>query len=209
MFKTWQAEPPGAAIQAQLVEGPGSPRTLLRGASVLGVFVSSWVGAKLAVAERTSAGYRSGVRSAVDSGAVDWDEAFCYFGSLSPDGRWLACYREGQVYLRSLADRGVVRQVSTDGGIEPRWSPVGNLLFFRRSSRWLATSVSFEPEPRWDPPRVVFETDFVDTDGYSYDVSADGQYLYLVKPAAPDERRKIHFVTGWSEELERLVTVAR
>ncbi len=51
--------------------------------------------------------------------------------------------------------------------------------------------------------------DFQDTDGYSYDVSADGQYLYVVKSAAPDERRRLHFVTGWLGELERLVPVAR
>ena len=84
-----------------------------------------------------------------------------------------------------------------------------NLLFFRKGNRWLATSVSFEPDLRWDPPRVVFETDFLDTAGYSYDVSPDGQYLYVVKRAAPDERRKLHLVTGWFEELRNLVPASR
>jgi hypothetical protein len=41
------------------------------------------------------------------------------------------------------------------------------------------------------------------------DVSPDGQYLYVVKPAAPDERRKTHFVTGWFEELRTLVPARR
>jgi len=176
---------------------------------MIAVFADSWVGAKLAVAELTEAGYRSGVVSIDGSAPARWDEALCYFGSISPDGRWRACYREGQVYLRSIADRGFDRQVSTDGGIEPRWCPARNQLFFRKADRWLATSVSFGPEPRWDPPRVVFETDLKDSDGYSYDVSADGQYLYGVKPVAPDERHKVHFVTGWVEELERLVPAAR
>lgn len=101
--------------------------------------------------------------------------------------------------MHSLADPRLVRQISTDGGIEPRWCRACNLLFFRKGNRWLATSVSFEPELRWDPPRVVFETDFLDTPGLSYDVSPDGQYLYVVKPAAPDERQRLHFVTGWLE----------
>jgi len=176
---------------------------------MIGVFGESWVGTRLAVVEKTAAGWRTGVRSTDGAGSVEWDETLCYLGSISPDGQWRACNRGGQIYLRSLTDRDVVRQVSTDGGTEPRWCRAGNLLFFRKGKRWLATSVSFEPEPRWDPPRVVFETDFLDTDGYSYDVSPDGQYLYVVKSAAPDERRTVHFVTGWTEELKRLVPVAR
>jgi hypothetical protein len=54
-----------------------------------------------------------------------------------------------------------------------------------------------------------FETDFLDTDGVSYDLSPDGQYLYVVKSVTPDERRKLHLVTGWLEELGKLVPAAR
>src|SRR5438093_9989188 len=35
--------------------------------------------------------------------------------------------------------------------------------------------------PRGDPPRLVFDTDFIDTPGMSYDISADGQRLLVVK----------------------------
>jgi hypothetical protein len=56
---------------------------------------------------------------------------------------------------------------------------------------------------------VVFDTSFLDTDGFSYDVSPDGKYLYVVKPVAPDELHKLHFVTGWFEELRKLVTAKR
>jgi hypothetical protein len=40
-------------------------------------------------------------------------------------------------------------------------------------------------------------------------VSPDGQYLYVVKPAAQDERRKLHFVSGFLQELEQLVPASR
>ena len=176
---------------------------------MLGVWAESWVGTKLAVAELAEAGYRSGVLSLDGSATAEWDEALCYFGAISPDGRWRACYREGQVYLRSLSDRAFVRQVSMAGGIEPRWCPAGNQLFFAAGTRFLATSVSFEPTPHWDPPRVVFETEVRDADGYTYDVSPDGQHLYVVKPAAPDERHRIHFVTGWLDELRTLFDAKR
>ena len=41
------------------------------------------------------------------------------------------------------------------------------------------------------------------------DVSPDGQHLYVVKSAAPDERRKVHLVTGWVDELRTLVDAKR
>ncbi len=38
---------------------------------------------------------------------------------------------------------------------------------------------------KWDPPRLVFGTEFIDTPGISYDVSRDGQRLLVVKRARP------------------------
>ncbi len=206
-FTSWQ---PGQilarAIQTQHVERREGSRTLLSGGQS---YTSSWVGTKLAIGDRRVGQFRSGVLSTVGAASVEWDEISCNFIALSRDGRWTACYHEGQIQIRSLKDRDLSRQVSTDGGIEPRWCGACDSLFFRRGKRWLATSVSFQPDLRWDPPRVVFETDFLDTDGMSYDVSPDGQYLYVVKSAAPDERRKLHLVTGWLEELRRLVPTGR
>lgn len=44
-----------------------------------------------------------------------------HFGARAAErGRhWIACHREGQIYIRSLTDPTLVRQVSTDGGHEP------------------------------------------------------------------------------------------
>ena len=164
---------------------------------------------KLSVSEGYAERMRTGTVSTAGQAPVEWDETLCYFGAISRDGRWRACLSGGQIYIQSLTDRSLVRQISTDGGTEPRWCPACSELFFRRGSRWLATSVSFEPELRWDPPRVVFDTSFLDTDGYSYDVSPDGKYLYVVKPVTPAELHKLHFVTGWFEELRKLVAATR
>ena len=48
------------------------------------------------------------------------------------------------------------------GGWEPRWKSSGE-LFFRNGRRWFATRVSTDPEPRWNPPRLVFDSEFIDT----------------------------------------------
>ncbi len=206
---TWRPGTPGGNLELRRLGGQEPPRLLWKSGTGYGPIAGSRVGTTLTLAEWTADGGRSGVLSTSGTPSVEWDDTPCYFGTISRDGRWLACYRGGQVYLRSLSDRAYVRQVSTDVGIEPRWCRACDALFFRKANRWLATPMSFDPEPRWDPPRVVFEADFLDTDGYSYDVSPDGQYLYVVKSAAPDERRKLHFVTGWTEELKRLVPAAR
>ena len=125
------------------------------------------------------------------------------FPSVSPDGRWVA-YGSGEtganeIFIRSIPDGKVKRQVSTGGGIEPVWSENGE-LFYRVGRRWFATRVTTTPELRWDPdpPRVVFETDFVDTPGVSYDVSPDGQRLLVVKPAGPPVvQNQIALIVNW------------
>jgi hypothetical protein len=100
------------------------------------------------------------------SGRLEWLEFNCgaNVGALSPDGRWVACDEQGEIFVRSLADPTIVRQVSTDGGIEPVWCPSGE-LFFRKGRRWFAMTISFAPELHWNPPTPAFETDFLDTVG--------------------------------------------
>ncbi len=126
---------------------------------------------------------------------------------MSPDGRWVA-YGSGEtgaseIFIRSI-DGQVKRQVSTGGGIEPVWNENGE-LFYRVGRRWFATRVTTTPELRWDPdpPRLVFETDFVDTPGVSYDVSPDGQRLLVVKPAGPPVvQNQISLIVNWPGMLK-------
>jgi hypothetical protein len=49
----------------------------------------------------------------------------------------------------------------------------------------------------------VFETDFNDTPGISYDVSSDGQRLLVVKRANPIERTRVEILTSSFAQLER------
>ena len=98
-----------------------------------------------------------------------------------------------------------MRQISVDGGMEPVWCQECGELFYRNGNQWRASAITLEPELSWEPPRLVFETDFIDTPGRSYDVSADGQRLLVVKRAQEPIRTKLHVVVSWFQELERLV----
>ena len=62
-------------------------------------------------------------------------------GRLSPNGRWLAYASdesgELQVYVQPFPVTGEKRQISPNGGSEPRWRRDGNELFYLASSNKL------------------------------------------------------------------------
>ena len=66
----------------------------------------------------------------------------------------------------------------------------------------MSVAVTLEPQFAWEPPRVAFETDFMDTPGPSYDVSPDGQRLLVVKRARTPGGTKVHLVQNWIAKLE-------
>src|SRR5262249_48917255 len=124
------------------------------------------------------------------------------FADFSPDGRWVA-YQSSQtgtaeISIRSFPEGKVVGQLSTGGGVEPRWKPSGE-LFYRDGRRWFSTHVKTDPQPQWDPPTLAFESEFIDTPGISYDVSRDGARLLVVRRAQPVSRSKINLIINWSE----------
>jgi len=116
--------------------------------------------------------------------------------SFSPDGKWVAYTRaergHPEVFVRSYAGDRDIGQVSHDGGIEPRWKPSG-MLYYRNGHRWYETKVTTNPEPRWDRPRQIFDVEFIDTQGISYDMTRDAQRLLVVKrDSAPRAKSRVH-----------------
>ena len=136
-------------------------------------------------------------------GAVDWVEEkgdYAWGASFSPDGKWIA-YSSSvtglmEVWIRSYPDGAVEHQISDGGGLETVWSPCGE-IFYRNGDRWMSVEIQTDPELTWSAPRLVFETDFVDTLGRSYDVTADGQKLYVIKQLNPPDRSRVNVITNW------------
>jgi serine/threonine protein kinase/Tol biopolymer transport system component len=66
-------------------------------------------------------------------------------GKFSPNGRWIAYVSnepgQPQVYIQSFPELGFKRQVSTAGGILPRWSHDGKELFYLEMPNLMAVSV--------------------------------------------------------------------
>ncbi len=107
---------------------------------------------------------------------------------LSPDGRWLLYVSTAsgrrEVYVRPFPDvNGGVWQISTEGGVEPRWSHAGNEIFFRglASPDMMAVDVQTTPAFHAGAPHVLFHTDAVTGLDYPrYDVAPDDRRFLMV-----------------------------
>jgi serine/threonine-protein kinase len=134
--------------------------------------------------------------------------------ALSPDGRWLAYATEQsgpmEVYVRAVSGDGVARQITTEGGAQPRWSRDGREIFFLDGprTRMMAVPVSLAPTLQIGPPRVLFTLPFVTPGALGpppWDVTPDGRRFVMVK--ASDEELQpsvVAIVEGWFEELKRV-----
>lgn len=136
---------------------------------------------------------------------------------ISPDGRWIVYLSEeesGQreVYVRSYPDVNKGKwKISNNGGQEPRWSPNGRELFYRRGQDAMMV-VAFETEPTFKPgiPRELFRGHYYSLFGHNWDLSPDGNRFLMIKEAvsaATEAPRRIHIVLNWFEELKQRVPV--
>jgi len=133
-----------------------------------------------------------------------------YQPQFSPDGRWLAYVTDEsgrrEVYVRPLLAPGTRTQVSTTGGICPRWSRDGRKLFFIAPDDTLmalmAADVAIAPEFRVGMPRRLFHAEFKLVDiGYPYDVSPDGERFLVNELVEEAHAEAITVVQNWTARL--------
>ena len=136
--------------------------------------------------------------------------------TLSPDGRWLAYdAREGdrtEVYVRPFPNVGDGQwQVSTGGGLCPRWNPEGGELFYLEDSSLMAVEVESGDAFRSGAPTRVADGRYVGTrGGYGgFGVSPDGKRFLLYKEQvdAGEPRSELILVLNWFDELRERVPV--
>ncbi len=140
------------------------------------------------------------VENLIRIAATPADECCAQF---SPDGRWLAYQVDGEVYVVSFPQLGAKRQVSVSGGVNPRWSPAGDELFYWQDSTLMVASVSTDRPFVRGAPRPLFMAPDALAPEPRYDVTPDARrFLLRVRnPEAP--AREIHVVLNWFEALRR------
>ena len=133
-------------------------------------------------------------------------------GRIDPTEHWVAVFGSAtgtnEVYVVPFPDvsRGRWR-ISTDGGLNPTWSPDGKTLYYRRGLAIMAVAVNGDDPSKWPKPTMLFEGPYLfDTGPTHFDAARDGRLL-MVKTGAPggdDAPRQFVVVQNWFEELRRL-----
>jgi len=142
---------------------------------------------------------------------TDFEESY---PQVSPDGRWLVYVSDEsgseEIYVRPFPDIDAGRwQVSTGGGTQPLWARNGRELFYRNGEAMIAVLVETDPSFAAGNTEVVFEGDYVLTQGGpNYDVSPDGDRFLMIRPVEDASATpQIIVVQNWFEELKRLAPV--
>jgi eukaryotic-like serine/threonine-protein kinase len=138
------------------------------------------------------------------------DQFSPYAPHLSPDGRWLAysSFETGpaEIFVRRFLADGPKKQISSGGGVHPRWTRDGKELVY------------------WSPPGGIYAHDFSATsseirvgprrtlldrpplsliDGRThYDITRDGSRLLVRQPAGP-QGPGIKVILNWTSKLKK------
>lgn len=107
---------------------------------------------------------------------------------FSPDGRWFAYTSDEtgrpEVYVQRFPQSGGKWQVSTSGGVQPRWGRNGRQLYFHApSNEAMVVELALTPDGGFaaDVPRRLFGVILANrvTDRNSWDVTPDGQRFLI------------------------------
>jgi dipeptidyl aminopeptidase/acylaminoacyl peptidase len=124
---------------------------------------------------------------------------------VSPGGRWVAYVStesgRREVYVRPFDGGGEAIQISTAGGITPRWRRDGRELYYLApEGNMMAVSVQDGAGLRVGTPAHLFHVELARDDFGQYDVSADGQ-RFLVNTGAGSQAPAVTVDVNWTAAL--------
>jgi len=132
--------------------------------------------------------------------------------NFSFNGKWLAYDSEEsgkfQVYVISFPAADRIRQISNNGGVEPRWRQDGKELYYLAlDGKMMAAGISAGSEITSEVPRVLFDTGFgvkpAGSGSRLYAVTPDGERFLLLKPVAEAATTPITVVLNWTSLLKK------
>lgn len=128
---------------------------------------------------------------------------------FSKDGRWVAYNSDEsgtyQVYLVSFPAIDQKRQISTDGGVQPRWRRDGKELFYLGlDGRIMAVDLRIDSTIDAGVPRPLFNTRLsVDPIRDQFAVTADGQRFLVQVPVVVGSPTPISVLVNWHPSLSK------
>ena len=137
------------------------------------------------------------------------------FGRFSPDGRWIA-YSSNmtgtmeiyvQPFLSGQRASGASRQISTAGGVQPRWRGDGGELFYLSpEGRVMVTRMKLgTAELQADPPNSLFSTNIqpLPWSSWQFDVTRDGQRFIFSESAEETEANPMTLIINFLPRASR------
>ena len=128
-------------------------------------------------------------------------------GHFSPDGRWLA-YSSGesgqfQIFVVSLSGEGGKFQVSTDGGLHPKWHPSGDRLFYISPRiELMAVDVNLEDSLEIGIPERLFNIRYPLNNDYPFQVMPDGESFLVNQFDEAGAAAPMTLVQNWTALLQ-------
>ncbi len=149
--------------------------------------------------------------------------------ALSPDGRWLAFYRNFESTLSATIDvvpfpnvedgRWSVSQGPGPLSVQPVWSPDGRELFYRRGTDLMMAPIETEPSFSIGTPRPLFSlsdyaTGLTAEEARLWDLAPTGDRFLVLSPSATqtadsDSFNGLIYVDNWFQELKARVPTGR
>jgi eukaryotic-like serine/threonine-protein kinase len=122
---------------------------------------------------------------------------------FSPNGRWIAFHsavREGaeQVSVIPFPPTGERWQISGDGGVQPRWSPTGDELFYLDlAGRLISVAMPGSDPRRAGVPQPLFETHLTPSNAFDQLAVAARDRFLLRLPFGENPGVPVHVIVGW------------
>jgi Tol biopolymer transport system component len=126
-------------------------------------------------------------------------------GHFSRDGKWVAYTSDEsgrpEVYVQRFPDARDKVQISTRGGVSPRWGADGHELYFLSIDRQLMTvQIKLTNQLQVGPPTRLFDAP-VGLGENRYAPSPDGKHFLLSVPVSESNAAQIVVVLNWAGQL--------
>ena len=125
---------------------------------------------------------------------------------LSPNGTQIALRFRDDIYVVSFPAGGRKRQISNNGGVQPRWRQDSTELYYLAlDGKMMAVDITLGAEVQSGTPHTLFDTKMTVFADWSrqYDVTADGQQFPILKQVGEEMPKPMTVVLNWTSLLKQ------